>query len=130
MIGRALLLRDISDERRVHLELSAEVARRLASLATRIETPARLPPLTRREADVLAHLARGLSNAAIGVELGVSVHTVGSHVKKLYAKLGVKSRAAAAALAAGLGPAARPQACSSADSMSRTRSRQYSTPTE
>ena len=52
--------------------------------------------LTAREGDVLGLLARGLSNKAIGRELGISPKTVGNHVERIYAKLGVTNRAAAA----------------------------------
>ena len=51
--------------------------------------------LTRREAEVLRLLARGCSYREIGEQLGVSVNTVATHIKKLYAKLGVRSAAAA-----------------------------------
>ena len=52
--------------------------------------------LTPREAAVLGQLARGCSYSEIAVELGVSPHTVASHVKNLYRKLGVHSARAAA----------------------------------
>ncbi|MEU4197552.1 HD domain-containing phosphohydrolase [Kribbella sp. NPDC026611] len=51
--------------------------------------------LTAREIDVLALLARGQANKQIARELGVTPKTVSNHVEHLYAKLGVRSRAAA-----------------------------------
>ena len=51
--------------------------------------------LTDREMDVLRLLARGCSYAAISSRLGVSVNTVGTHIKKLYAKLDVHTAAEA-----------------------------------
>jgi LuxR family maltose regulon positive regulatory protein len=48
--------------------------------------------LSRRELDVLAMLAAGLSNAEIGARLFVSQHTVKWHLQHVYEKLGVKSR--------------------------------------
>lgn len=48
--------------------------------------------LSRRELDVLAMLAAGLSNAEIGARLFVSEHTVKWHLQHVYGKLGVKSR--------------------------------------
>jgi DNA-binding CsgD family transcriptional regulator len=48
-----------------------------------------------REIDVLRLIARGHTYAQIGVRLGVSVHTVATHVKKAYRKLGVHSAGAA-----------------------------------
>ena len=54
------------------------------------------PALTPRERDVLRMLASGRSNQDIADALFVSVGTVKVHVTHLFAKLGVKSRAAAA----------------------------------
>lgn len=46
-----------------------------------------------RELQVLALLATGASNARIGDELGLSEHTVRTHLQRLYRKLGVQDRA-------------------------------------
>lgn len=51
--------------------------------------------LTSRELEVLALLARGQPNKQIARELGVAVKTVSNHVEHVYAKIGVRSRAAA-----------------------------------
>jgi DNA-binding NarL/FixJ family response regulator len=51
--------------------------------------------LTSREVDVLELLARGCSYAAIGERLGISAHTVASHIKNAYRKLEVHCAAAA-----------------------------------
>ena len=51
--------------------------------------------LTVRERDVVRLLARGCSYARLGERLGVSLHTVTSHIKNLYRKLGVHCAAAA-----------------------------------
>ncbi|MGH2408906.1 MAG: response regulator transcription factor, partial [Chloroflexota bacterium] len=48
--------------------------------------------LTERERDVLRLLAAGRSNHEIARALYVEVNTVKTHVKNLYAKLGVHSR--------------------------------------
>lgn len=55
--------------------------------------------LTLRERQVLDLLSRGLSNAAIGSELGISLPTVKTHVSSVLVKLGAESRTHAAALA-------------------------------
>jgi ATP/maltotriose-dependent transcriptional regulator MalT len=51
--------------------------------------------LTAREVDVLGLLAQGCSYAAIGERLGISAHTVASHIKNAYRKLAVHTAAAA-----------------------------------
>jgi DNA-binding CsgD family transcriptional regulator len=51
--------------------------------------------LTGREGDVLLLLAHGCTYAEIARRLGISVHTVGTHVKNTYRKLGVRNAAAA-----------------------------------
>jgi len=60
-------------------------------------------PLTAREVDVLRLIARGYTYAGAGEELGISAHTVASHIKKAYRKLGVHSAGAAVMRAARLG---------------------------
>lgn len=57
-------------------------------------------PLTRREREIAALIARGLTNRQIADELVLSVRTVERHVENLYDKLGVSGRAARAAVAA------------------------------
>ncbi|MBP2228882.1 DNA-binding NarL/FixJ family response regulator [Azospirillum agricola] len=58
-----------------------------------------LPPtdtLTPRERDVLALLGRGLRSGEVAGVLKLSEHTVASHVKSIYSKLNISSRAEAA----------------------------------
>ncbi|MGN9913874.1 ATP-binding protein [Phytohabitans sp. LJ34] len=58
--------------------------------------------LTRRQADVLALVAEGLTNAEIATKLVLSVRTVDRHVASTLDKLGVSSRREAAAVARSL----------------------------
>jgi ATP/maltotriose-dependent transcriptional regulator MalT len=53
--------------------------------------------LSSREIEVLRLLAHGLSNREIGADLVISEHTVARHLQNIFAKIGVGSRAAAAA---------------------------------
>ncbi|WP_428420700.1 response regulator [Methylibium sp.] len=64
-------------------------------------TPSRLSAaaLTPRETEVLSWLAKGKTNRDIGDILGVSPRTVNKHLEHIFEKLGVETRAAAAALA-------------------------------
>ena len=59
--------------------------------------------LSTREREVLALLAVGLTNRAIGEELYLSTDTVKTYVRRVYAKLGVRNRAQAATRATRLG---------------------------
>jgi LuxR family maltose regulon positive regulatory protein len=59
--------------------------------------------LTEREADVLYLLSRGGRYATIAQQLGISVHTVRTHLQNAYRKLSVGTAAAAVTRAAELG---------------------------
>lgn len=64
-----------------------------------------LAALTPRETEVLSWLAKGKTNRDIGEILGMSPRTVNKHLEHVFEKLGVETRAAAAALASrALGP--------------------------
>ncbi|OBH01087.1 MULTISPECIES: HD domain-containing phosphohydrolase [unclassified Mycobacterium] len=54
--------------------------------------PARPAGLTRREAEVLLHVAQGLTNREIASALWISEKTVRNHVEHIYAKIGVSNR--------------------------------------
>ena len=62
-----------------------------------------LDPLSERELDVLRLLDSDLGGPAIARELSVSVNTVRTHTRHIYAKLGVTNRREAVREAARLG---------------------------
>jgi DNA-binding NarL/FixJ family response regulator len=58
--------------------------------------PEKLPDgLTRREAEILSMIAKGMSNPDIAAELYLSAHTVKSHINRIFAKTGSVERTAA-----------------------------------
>ena len=59
--------------------------------------------LTHRELDVLEHLGNRFHDKEIADELGISVETVKTHMKRIRGKLGVSSRREAATKALELG---------------------------
>ena len=59
--------------------------------------------LTERESEVLLRVAKGYTLPEIGVQLGLSRHTIADYVKQIYRKLNVSSRAEAALEAQRLG---------------------------
>ncbi len=87
--------------------LAPEVTRRVIRRYAGAPRPSSVPgleTLTARETDVLAGLGRGLSNAELSAELVISEGTTKTHVSRVLAKLGLRSRtqAAIAAQEAGL----------------------------
>ncbi|MFF3935137.1 response regulator [Streptomyces phaeofaciens] len=70
-------------------------------VATRVMARMRAPrsSLTDRERDILAQLARGLGNREIARALFISEATVKTHLRRIYDKLGVDTRAGAVAVA-------------------------------
>ena len=66
--------------------------------------------LTSREAEILEHIARGLDNAQIAAQLGLSEKTVRNNITRIFDKLGVETRAQAIVLArdGGMGQQSRP----------------------
>lgn len=86
--------------------LSPSIARRvMAHFAAKGKPQAQLPSvsLTERESEVLLRVAKGYTLPEIGVQLGLSRHTIADYVKQIYRKLNVSSRAEAALEAQRLG---------------------------
>lgn len=63
------------------------------------EAPPRQIMLTEREREVLRSAARGCGCREIGEEFGISIQTVNAHMKNVYKKLHVHSRAQAVSVA-------------------------------
>jgi DNA-binding CsgD family transcriptional regulator len=72
--------------------------------AVRERYEAHLPsPLTRTEREILTHLATGANSVRVAVLLGRSTHTVRTHARNAYAKLGAHGRRDALSKARALG---------------------------
>jgi DNA-binding NarL/FixJ family response regulator len=84
--------------------LAPSVARRLVS---HVRQPRR-DLLSSRETEVLALVARGLTNAEIGQQLTITEATVKTHLIRSFSKLGVNDRTAAVTSAIALGAIASP----------------------
>ena len=72
--------------------LDPQVVERLVQARTRRTSP--LDRLTPRETEVLAAMARGLSNGAIADELGVGVRAVEKHINAIFLKLDLSEETA------------------------------------
>jgi DNA-binding NarL/FixJ family response regulator len=84
--------------------LSPSVTRRLISEFARLGTPRiparkKLDDLTERETEVLALVARGMTNAEIAAHLVVAEQTIKTHVSRVLMKLGAHDRAQAVVFA-------------------------------
>ncbi|MEU6818623.1 response regulator transcription factor [Streptomyces sp. NPDC046860] len=85
--------------------LAPGITRRLIAEFSRLDRsrrtplPRRVSELTERETEVLALIARGLSNAEIAEELVVAEQTVKTHVGRILVKLGLRDRTQAAVFA-------------------------------
>lgn len=107
LLGRAC--RDVGDDDAATIEF--DLARKALTslgatpdLAVIAEAPLAAAPedkagLSRRELEVLRHLATGKTNKAIALLLHLSEKTVDRHVSNIFAKIDVSSRAAATAYA-------------------------------
>lgn len=88
----------IVEIRRGGSPISPVIARRIMEQMVDDRSPALPPPispLSERETEVLHLLARGFSYSECGDILHVSLNTIGFHVKNIYRKLEVNSRAEA-----------------------------------
>jgi DNA-binding NarL/FixJ family response regulator len=98
----------IVDVRRGGAPMSPEIARRVVEAFHRpLPKEEETQKLSRRETELLEHLAEGLANKEIADRMALSVETVRDYLKRIYDKLHVRSRTEAALKyrAASSGPA-------------------------
>jgi DNA-binding NarL/FixJ family response regulator len=72
--------------------MTAEIARQVVGAFHRKPEAGPEEALSRREQEILALLAEGLSNKLIAARLGISPETVNVHLRRIYEKLHVHSR--------------------------------------
>jgi non-specific serine/threonine protein kinase len=89
-----------AEGKKVNLEEAAESALSKDDTATphsqapdESENHARPASLTRREEEIAALVAQGLTNRQIASDLSISEHTAATHVRRILKKLELKSRA-------------------------------------
>jgi DNA-binding NarL/FixJ family response regulator len=91
---------DVNDGKSV---LDAHVTQKLLSQLTHPPDTSPVEALTERELEVLVLVARGFTNKAIGVQLGISDRTVQGHLAHIFDKLQAGSRTEAVMRAVSLG---------------------------
>jgi DNA-binding NarL/FixJ family response regulator len=96
--AKSYLLKDMSTKEIVGTirAVNAGTAELPSSVAKRLDERLQRQGLTPREQEVLLLLVRGRSNKEISSALRISEDTVKSHLKTLFAKLGVRDRTDAA----------------------------------
>ena len=99
-IGRVLLFCDVTHERAVQLQMSQEVADQLIGLACEWRPTAEpAAGLTVTELRILRLIGSGAGNNEIAAQLEIALSTVRSHLKHIYRKLNLRSRAEAVSYA-------------------------------
>ena len=93
-------VRDVNDGKSV---LDPSVTQKLLSQLSRPKDISSVEALTSREMDVLELVAKGFTNKAIGVQLGISDRTVQGHLAHIFGKLQAGSRTEAVMRAVSLG---------------------------
>jgi DNA-binding NarL/FixJ family response regulator len=92
--------------RDVHAGKSALAPAVVQKLMAQVSSPTQTQPvetLSDREVEVLSLAARGYTNKAVGVQLGISDRTVQAHLARIYGKLQATSRTEAVMRAVSLG---------------------------
>jgi DNA-binding NarL/FixJ family response regulator len=97
------ILRGIDETVAGGAPLNSHIARMILTTFKAVRPAHPETDLTSRERETLALLAKGLIKKEIADQLGVSYHTVDTHVRNIYGKLHVHNLSGAVAKAIGLG---------------------------
>ena len=101
-VDPASLARSIQEAHAGHFQLDDALTRQvIMRLGSNLRRPRRhlAEPLTERETQILRMVVEGKGNKAIANRLGLSEGTIKSHLRNIYRKLQVRTRAEAAAQA-------------------------------
>jgi len=105
------LLKDVSSEdlhRAARMALEGKAVIHPALMKAFLDEVRFLPkdgssPLSPREVQILQHIASGSSTKQVARDLGISAHTVKTHLERIFDKLGANDRAQAVAIALRMG---------------------------
>jgi DNA-binding NarL/FixJ family response regulator len=90
------ILRAIQEVHAGGSPMSRQIARKVVNyFQSRGRVESELEMLTKREQEILAHLAKGFLYKEIADALGISIETVRDHIRNVYQKLHVHSRSEA-----------------------------------
>ena len=93
------IIRSLKDILNGGAPINAQIARKVLGMFTEIAAPKGHYDITDAERGILHRLVEGNPKKQIAYDLGVSFHTVDSHLRNIYAKLQVHSRSEAVAKA-------------------------------
>ncbi len=86
------LLKKITEVTQGGAPMSSKIARQVVKSFNKVSAPS---PLSGRETEILALLCKGMNSRSIASTLFLSSHTIKTHVKNIYRKLHVHTRAEA-----------------------------------
>ena len=79
----------------IHPQLTRAFIEEVQFAEKRVESP----PLSKRETEILQKVAYGATTKEVSHDLGISPHTVKTHLERIFEKLGANDRALAVAIA-------------------------------
>jgi NarL family two-component system response regulator LiaR len=79
----------------IHPQLTRAFIEEVQIAEKRVESP----PLSKREKEILQKVAYGATTKEVAHDLGISPHTVKTHLERIFEKLGANDRAQAVAIA-------------------------------
>ncbi len=97
--SEAVIINAVHDVMAGGSPMNSSIARKVVEVFAKSKKVSKEYSLTDKEKDILSFVIEGFSNNMIAEKLHLSVHTIDAHLRKIYEKLHVHSRASAAAKA-------------------------------